>query len=236
MPGQTNQPLLVEYRVKPAGRFIITRFEQRADGTKATVEKGTFDRPELAYEVAYALCKDEHDRLGWPPGDERIQYPKGDPRYPEEVVGSHIPTDARVERDRCLGILRSLKTAAGPDYPRVAQIALDAAIKAIEEGTTLMPTTHTTRDMRAKMRITDLKRFNARFEPAAADEPAVQENLTFHAVYKDGAYPSDGSDEDNSFARFTPSAGMSMTIANPALIGKFKIGDTFYLDFHRVSG
>jgi hypothetical protein len=30
----------------------------------------------MAYAVGYALCKAEHDRLGWPPADERIQYPK----------------------------------------------------------------------------------------------------------------------------------------------------------------
>ncbi|WP_204367562.1 hypothetical protein [Janthinobacterium sp. HH01] len=43
--------------------------------------------------------------------------------------------------------------------------------------------------------------------------------------------PPDGSDEDNSFARWTPSAELTMTINNPDLLGKFKVGDKFYVDF-----
>jgi len=57
------------------------------------------------------------------------------------------------------------------------------------------------------------------------------EQLTFNAVCKTGSYPVDGSDEDNTYAKFSPSASLQITIANPDLYGKFKPGQTFYVDF-----
>lgn len=58
------------------------------------------------------------------------------------------------------------------------------------------------------------------------------ETLHFRAVCKsDGPYPADGSDENNSFARWTPMAELSMCVNNPDLLGQFKVGDTFYVDF-----
>lgn len=57
------------------------------------------------------------------------------------------------------------------------------------------------------------------------------ERLMFHGVSKSTAYAADGSDEDNTFARFSPSVSFDMLVANPALIGKFAVGDTFYVDF-----
>jgi hypothetical protein len=56
------------------------------------------------------------------------------------------------------------------------------------------------------------------------------ELLTFHGVPAK-SYPADGSDEDNSFAKFSPSVALSITIMNPALIGKFEPGQKFYVDF-----
>jgi len=50
---------------------------------------------------------------------------------------------------------------------------------------------------------------------------------------KDGAYPEDGSDENNTFAKFTPNAEFRMTVQNSALIGRFQEGDEFYVDFTR---
>lgn len=58
-----------------------------------------------------------------------------------------------------------------------------------------------------------------------------QEILKFHAVSKSGSYPEDGSDEDNTYAKFSPCAELSITIANPALLGKFEPGQKFYVDF-----
>lgn len=102
---------LVEYRVKPVTRYIVTRHEKRTDPRfdnpqrSQTAEKGTFDNPVIAFEVAYALAGQEHEQLGWPVGDDRMQYPKGDPRYPETVVGNDEHQAALVKQmtDRFLG-------------------------------------------------------------------------------------------------------------------------------------
>lgn len=75
------------------------------------------------------------------------------------------------------------------------------------------------RMMRAKMKV-------SRVELMGSSE-------TIHAapVGRSGSYPADGSDEDNTFAKFSPSGSLSLQIANPALLGKIKPGDTFYVDF-----
>lgn len=59
------------------------------------------------------------------------------------------------------------------------------------------------------------------------------ETLKFSAV---GApkYDPDGLDEDNTFAKYSPAADLSIWVANPALFGQFKPGDTFYVDFTPV--
>ena len=74
--------------------------------------------------------------------------------------------------------------------------------------------------MRAKLQVGNIDKF----------EGDHQERVTFHGVAA-SSYPADGSDENNTYARYSPAASCSITIANPALIGKFKPGDTFYVDF-----
>lgn len=78
--------------------------------------------------------------------------------------------------------------------------------------------------MRAKMRVAEVGVFSN------------SEQLRFSAVSKSDGYPSDGSDEDNTFARWTPFGELSLGITNPDLLGKFKVGDTFYLDFMPAKG
>lgn len=77
--------------------------------------------------------------------------------------------------------------------------------------------------MRAKMRIADVIKHES-----------GDETLVMTAVAKNEAYPEDGSDENNTYAKYTPSADLSMYIANPALHGMFNIGDEYYLDFTKV--
>jgi len=55
--------------------------------------------------------------------------------------------------------------------------------------------------------------------------------LKLFGVAKNDGYPADGSDENNSFARWSPSISVDMLIANPALVDAFEPGDTFYIDF-----
>ena len=68
----------VEYRVVPINRYIVTRYElstsERGD-SGGSDERGVYSNPDIAWEVAYALCKAEHERLGYPVDDPRIIYP-----------------------------------------------------------------------------------------------------------------------------------------------------------------
>ncbi len=60
------------------------------------------------------------------------------------------------------------------------------------------------------------------------------EILKFRAVARKDSYPSDGSDEDNTYAKFSPSASCEIAVANPELIGKFNPGEFYYVDFTPV--
>ena len=78
--------------------------------------------------------------------------------------------------------------------------------------------------MRAKMRV------------VSADRPtgATCEILRFSAVGSVFPYPDDGSDENNTFAKWTPSADLNMTVTNPDLFGKIQVGEEYYLDFTKA--
>jgi len=77
--------------------------------------------------------------------------------------------------------------------------------------------------MRAKMKVNSV------------DAWGNAEILTMQAVCKPDGYDDDGSDEDNTFARFTPSACLEMVIMNPGLVGKIEVGQVFYVDFTPVN-
>jgi len=78
--------------------------------------------------------------------------------------------------------------------------------------------------MRAKMQVGFVHQHRD------ADGNVTQETLNFHAVAA-SKYPEDGSDEDNTYAKFSPGAHLSINIANPALFGQFEVGQKFYVDF-----
>jgi hypothetical protein len=80
---ETPEGEKIEYRIKPVTRYFITRFERTSSGACSVggaVSGVHFDNAQTAYDVAYALCKADHERMGWPMCDERIQYP----RHPDE--------------------------------------------------------------------------------------------------------------------------------------------------------
>lgn len=65
-----------------------------------------------------------------------------------------------------------------------------------------------------------------------ADGAKSQETLTMHAVCRSNGYAdTDGLDEDNTYAKYSPGASLVINIANPALFGQFKVGDKYYVDF-----
>lgn len=68
---------------------------------------------------------------------------------------------------------------------------------------------------RAKMSVYSVTQYAAGFK---------QETVKFNCVYN-------GSPEDNSFSKATPSGSCELTISNPDLLGKIVPGDSFYLDF-----
>ncbi|MGW1422656.1 hypothetical protein ACWAT4_21380 [Bradyrhizobium manausense] len=72
--------------------------------------------------------------------------------------------------------------------------------------------------MRAKMQVNKVERFTG------------SDRITCNAVAAK-SYPADGSDEDNTYANFSPSGELSLTIANPSLLGMIEPGQKFYLDF-----
>ncbi|WP_380873612.1 hypothetical protein ACFB49_42650 [Sphingomonas sp. DBB INV C78] len=77
--------------------------------------------------------------------------------------------------------------------------------------------------MRAKLQIASVEK-----------QGETSERLRFHGVAAK-QYPADGSDENNTFAKFSPSVSLDITITNPALLGKFEQGQTFYVDFTQAA-
>jgi hypothetical protein len=76
--------------------------------------------------------------------------------------------------------------------------------------------------MRAKLNVNSV---------TPAGDPVMQETLSMTAVTGKEPFGAAGESEDNTYARYTPMASLSMTINNPALLGQFKAGQKFYVDF-----
>lgn len=66
---------MIEYSVRPVTRYFVTRYHA-TENVGGTDTKGEYENPEVAHQVAYALCKAEHDAAGTPPGDPNFVYPK----------------------------------------------------------------------------------------------------------------------------------------------------------------
>lgn len=77
--------------------------------------------------------------------------------------------------------------------------------------------------MRAKVRINRVTDFGGN-----------QCEIVANPVAKKESYPEDGYDEDNTYAKYSPMGEFKLTIANPALYGKLKPGQVFYVDFTLV--
>lgn len=71
----------------------------------------------------------------------------------------------------------------------------------------------------------------AKFQVAQVTKQSeTQEEIKMFPVVNK-PFDADGKSDDNDFARWSPSGSLSITIANPNLIGKFKEGQKFYLNF-----
>lgn len=81
--------------------------------------------------------------------------------------------------------------------------------------------------MRAKLQISFIEE-----SFSGPDGAKSAEFLTAHAVARSEGYSDTGGfDEDNTFALYSPTVDLRITIANPALWGQFKIGEKYYVDF-----
>lgn len=83
--------------------------------------------------------------------------------------------------------------------------------------------------MRAKLVVAYVKDYRDH------NDVVTSQRINFRAVCKnDGPYPADGLDENNTFAKFSPTFDAELMLCNPALLGKYAAGDTFYVDFTPV--
>lgn len=81
--------------------------------------------------------------------------------------------------------------------------------------------------MRAKMYVESIQQFGH-------GGKVTQETLKLRCV-SDKPYGANGESEDNTFAKYSPSGELSISITNEALHGQFKPGEKFYLDFTPAS-
>lgn len=71
----------IQYQVRTVSRYIVTRYAYKSEGNctepppGVSSTKGEYNNADVAFEVAYALCKAEHEALGYPPDDMRVMYP-----------------------------------------------------------------------------------------------------------------------------------------------------------------
>lgn len=79
-------------------------------------------------------------------------------------------------------------------------------------------------NMRAKFQVVDV-------QEGKADGKVISEVITFMAVCGTDPFGPDGASEDNTYARYTPNASLTMTILNPVLFGQYKKGVKLYADF-----
>lgn len=111
----------------------------------------------------------------------------------------------------------------GPAELGMAAVAASAVL-----GGTVQPAEQVSEQVATAMRAKFVVGSVERFESA--------ERVKFSAVSKSGGYPDDGLDEDNTFAKWSPSASCEILITNPALHGKFTPGQKFYVDFTPAAG
>lgn len=77
--------------------------------------------------------------------------------------------------------------------------------------------------MIAKFKVTKVENFAAN-----------SQQVTMMAV-TEKPFDADGKSDDNSFATWTPSGELKMTITNPNLVGALKEGAKFYLNFSEAA-
>ncbi|MDT3672839.1 MAG: hypothetical protein ROZ37_21180 [Aromatoleum sp.] len=87
-------------------------------------------------------------------------------------------------------------------------------------------------EMRAKLQVSFVQEH---FSELDGVKTTSCETVVMHAVCRTNGYSdTNGDDEDNTYAKYSPQADFRITVANPALFGQFKTGDKYYADFTRA--
>ncbi len=95
----------------------------------------------------------------------------------------------------------------------------------------------TIKDMQARVVIEKINVIRDKQNEDGSEGKVTAEQLAFRGVCKeDGPYGEDGLDVNNSFACFSPSIDLQMTISNPALFGQYHEGQAFNLGFSPIEG
>ena len=71
----------------------------------------------------------------------------------------------------------------------------------------------------------------AKFQVTAVVKQTASETVSMVPVTGNQPFGPNGENEDNTFARYSPSGSLELCISNPALAGKFTRGQKFYVDF-----
>ena len=71
----------------------------------------------------------------------------------------------------------------------------------------------------------------AKLQVSAVNKPydGAEEVVMFPVTGK--PFGPEGESEDNTYAKWSPSGELKLTITNPNLHGKFSVGQKFYADF-----
>lgn len=78
-----------------------------------------------------------------------------------------------------------------------------------------------------------MPRMRAKFIVMGVETFENGETLSLSAVGAEH-YGPNGENENNDFARYTPFGELQMTVSNPNLLGKIKVGEYYYLDFTKA--
>ena len=79
--------------------------------------------------------------------------------------------------------------------------------------------------MRAKFQL------GAVTQTIGADGNVQNVQISGFPVTSNAPFGPNGESEDNTYARYSPSGELKLTITNPELFGQFKPGQKFYLNF-----
>jgi hypothetical protein len=87
-----------QFKVRAITRYLVTSFHQTPDGKSDGRGHGEFENADTAYQVAYALCRQKHEELGYAPGDERVLYPE--PLVPATEISRQVEPTVFQPQDR----------------------------------------------------------------------------------------------------------------------------------------